>query len=96
MSRIKLVNIISEIKQLNGDFDKAAKYIAKELKGTRDISGDIPGYKYGAYSHEAWDELFFAMKLIGLNPNIDDPEIYDKVSKFNEQLQKLKLIYIEW
>jgi len=106
---IKFKNILSEIKISQGDsepdYDTAAKLIAIGVgKWAEDISFEHSDYKYGAYTGEAWEEVAWGMRQIGLDPGdpgeSDFPSnyltFYDNLSEFVDKLKELKLLYLEW
>ncbi len=82
------------------DLDKAARIIKSKMpRGESDISSDVPGYKYGAYSFEAWDEVRDAMTAIGRDPEPEsagEEVFYETISNFVNLLKTKKLIYLEW
>jgi len=100
-------NNLQESEFNDEDLDKAARIIKSKMpKGEADISANVPGYKYGVYSYEAWEEVADAMRAIGRNPlrkaaggpNSDKEykEMFDKIDKFIDLLRQKKLIYLEW
>lgn len=91
---------LNEIKLSKGieepDYETAAKYLQSKLRiaGT-DISEEVPGMKYGAYSHESWGLVARAMNKIGIKLKPED-ERYDQVDEFVDKLRELNLIHLEW
>jgi hypothetical protein len=96
---MKLIKIISEIKNINSKYEEAAKFISNDLRksGISNISKEVPGFKYGAWSGEVPEVIVRAMdEIMGMNLDLDNQDWYNKMDKFIEELKTFKLIYIEW
>lgn len=91
---MKLLKLISEIKKIGPEYEKAAELISIRVrKAGTDISDERPGYKYGAYSYESWGIVAWAMNRVGIDVEATD---YDAISKFVSELKISKFIYLEW